>query len=44
MLNSGEILRELGEILGKYCILDGIPVVSTGLSRLEGDCATPLIK
>ena len=33
-LNFGGILREFGEILGKYCILDGRSVGSKGLKKL----------
>ena len=43
-LNSGEILREFGEILGKYRILDARSMGSKGLMALSVVCNSTIYK
>ena len=43
-LNFGEILREFGEILGKYRIMDGRSVGSKGLKAMNSNVVLILKK
>ena len=44
VLNFGEILREFGEILGKYRIMDGRSVGSKGLKAMNSNVVVIFFK